>query len=465
MISTAAGFNVFKYDSPLVTMEQGSGWIVNGYFKLVHTINLDEYHKALTIIEDGMREMAQSPMKTIIELHLNITKLRLSELQGNKQRKPRSINWIGSAWKWIAGSPDAIDWDSILKTQNEIITNNNNQYVINEQIFNITRTSVNKVDEMIAYANSISKNINSESLEILTSNKLLVIKEQISEMVRASQMAKNGIVNTNLLDKFELERLISEEETLPYENSIEAAEYAKPSIYTNGTFLLYVLSVPKVNPQEYRVILARASSSKEKQVELQYKNFMLNKEETYGMTGNCFTINNTTICEKSMLKKLPEDGCDARLLKGGNANCHFIRNSAEIIELISDNTIFVTNFNGYLTSANETRSINGTFLVQLNNETLQIGNQTFTSKTFTKIQALPSVLTNVTSKGIKLNLEYIHALNQDNISHIKVLGTSFHISTTIEAVILGILAVTCYRIWKKITGTITIPNPDEAQKH
>ena len=64
-------------------------------------------------------------------------------------------------------------------------------------------------------------------------------------------MAKAGIVNTNLLDTLELERLISEEESLPYENLIEAAEYANPSIYTNGTILLYVLLVPKVISQKY----------------------------------------------------------------------------------------------------------------------------------------------------------------------------------------------------------------------
>ena len=50
-------------------------------------------------------------MKTIIEFHLNITKLRLDKLHGNKERKPLSI---------------------ILKSQKEIVTNNNNQYIINE---------------------------------------------------------------------------------------------------------------------------------------------------------------------------------------------------------------------------------------------------------------------------------------------------------------------------------------------
>ena len=128
------GFSVFKYDSLLLTMEHRSGYIFKGYFKLVHKINLDEF-----------------------------------------------INWIGSAWKWIAGSADAIDWGLILKSQKEIIiTNNNNQYIINDQILNITRSSIDKVNEIVMYINEISKCVNSENLEILASNKLLVLKEQIS---------------------------------------------------------------------------------------------------------------------------------------------------------------------------------------------------------------------------------------------------------------------------------------------
>ncbi|KAI8120096.1 hypothetical protein CVS40_8606 [Lucilia cuprina] len=186
--------------------------------------------------------------------------------------------------------------------------------------------------------------MDSENMEILLSNKILVLKEQISEIVRASQMAKTSIVNTNLLDQLEIEKIISEE-SLPYQNLIEAAEYAKPSMYTNGTILLYVISVPKVTSQKYRVILARATSLKGKQVNLRYHNLMVNEDETYGIIGYCFRIRNTTICETNKLRKLPEDGCDARLLKGGNADCHFITNMEEIVELLNDNTIFVTNFN------------------------------------------------------------------------------------------------------------------------
>lgn len=50
-------------------------------------------------------------IKGIIAFELEKIRIQLNELKGPETaRLKRSINWIGSAWKWIAGSPDATDW-------------------------------------------------------------------------------------------------------------------------------------------------------------------------------------------------------------------------------------------------------------------------------------------------------------------------------------------------------------------
>ena len=59
---------------------------------------------------------------------------RLNELINVNKRLTRSIDWIGSAWKWIAGNPDAADWNNILKSQEDVIENNNEQYKINKEL-------------------------------------------------------------------------------------------------------------------------------------------------------------------------------------------------------------------------------------------------------------------------------------------------------------------------------------------
>lgn len=441
-----------------MTIECGSGWIVNGNFKLIHAIDLDYFSQSLSKITDAVdQDLAQKPIKSIIEFHLNQTRLRLDELQKQNTRKVRSINWLGSAWKWLAGSPDATDWDTVLRSQNEIIANSNQQYVINRSLFNATNEAIERVNDLITYVNSIEKGTNAGNPEILMLARALVLREQISEIVRAAQMAKAGIVNTNLLNQDEIERIILEEQVLPYSNLIEAMEYAKPSVYTNGTLLLYVLSVPKLRTDRYRWLAARATSLHGKRVNLQYRNLLVNEDETYGVANDCYSINNATICEMSSIKKLPEDGCLARLLKGGDASCQYEPHEGEIVELVDDNTIFVTNFVGAIQGSNQSKTLNGTYLIQLSNETVYIGGQVFSSRTARSPQALPPVLSNVTLEGLQPNLKYIHGLSLENISRLSKLGQIFHISTGVEIIFLSVLTIACYIIWKKLTADIHLP--------
>ena len=132
-------------------------------------------------------------------------------------------------------------------------------------------------------------------------------------------MAKTGIVNTNLLDRLELERLISEIQLkLPNMRSLQYIQTER-TVSAKGNIL---------------EILARSASSEGKQIDLKFKNFILNEDETYRIIENCFTIGNATIYEKSRLKKLLNDSCESRLFKAGNADCHFIKNNASLIELI-----------------------------------------------------------------------------------------------------------------------------------
>ncbi|XP_036332476.1 uncharacterized protein LOC118743820 [Rhagoletis pomonella] len=363
------------------------------------------------LIESTQHDIRSEAVRTVLQFHLNQTKLRLDELQISKSRRRRSIDWIESAWKWIAGSPDAADWDYILRSMNDVVVNNNHQYRVNEKLFNVTREAIEKANEMMLHINAINKNISEENLELLDLSKVLILKEQVSEIVQACQMAKSGIINTNLLDRDEVQRLLIEEDSLPYQNTIEAIEYGSASVYSNGSILLYVLSIPKVKPDGYRLLTTRAAIIRGQHVELNDKKMLVNEEETFGLNEDFPSISNTTICSPKSLTKLPEDGCLARLVKGGDAKCHFEPDNNVIVEMIADATIFTTNFQGPLKGRNYSAVLNGTYVILLNNETVMVGNQTFTSKSVRTVQALPPALVNVTSDGLNLNLEYIHGLS------------------------------------------------------
>ncbi|XP_055920276.1 uncharacterized protein LOC129951933 [Eupeodes corollae] len=190
-------------------------------------------------------------------------------------------------------------------------------------------------------------------------------------------MAKNGIVNSNLLDSEEINTIVNELETLPYQNVVEAVEYGRPSVYCNGTLLLYVLSIPKIDPKVHHLITVHAAIRNNKQVDLDYSRLLLSHDATYGLNEDCDNIGNTSVCNENILKKLPENSCISRLLKGGNALCNYKTTNEEIIEMIGENTVFLTNFNGSILNKNSSIPLEGTYLIQLDNEMVQIKDKTY----------------------------------------------------------------------------------------
>ena len=101
-------------------------------------------------------------------------------------------------------------------------------------------------------------------------------------------MAKGHIINTNLLEEEEIDRIVSEVESLRYQSTILALEHGRPPIATN------------VNNH--------------KQVKLPFDRMLMNQVETYGLLGDCASIRNITICEGNALKKVVWRLQDRRLL-------------------------------------------------------------------------------------------------------------------------------------------------------
>lgn len=454
-----AGPQIYEFKGAIATIKRGQGRIINGTFNLVHVINLENYDEALKQIIPLVEKVnSTNLMKPQLEFQINQIMESLKKLRGTSSRmQKRSINWIGSAWKWLAGSPDATDWDNILKSQNELIDNNNRQYKINREVMKVT-------NEVIGNYNLILKEIKGmdQHLEQITFNKLGIIKEPLNEIVLAAEIAKRGIVNTNLLSRAEIQKILKETEVLPYFSEIEAIEYAQPKVVTNGQTILYVLSLPKTCNQQYDHVLARSTIKDSKQVHLEYEELFI-KDNIYGLQGKCDTMNNVTICNRSKLKKLDKEHCIFQLLKGKNAKCDFIFNKEEIIEAIDDNTIFLSNFNGEVTSGNNSRHLIGSFIIQHNNVTVQVKGQTFINKVVTIPQVLPAIFqTNLTEANIKLNLDYIHDLHLNNTHHIQNLFSNDSISLTTDIIILLTIIIFIMVILKYVRRTTIDPATEQS---
>lgn len=457
-ILTPHAAQIFRYDTSIVTLRAGNAWTINGNMKLIHVINLEDY----TIIANNVTTIVQkhlppSQNKDIINYYLAQVQERLTELKGISNKKKRSIDWIGSAWKWVAGNPDATDWNEVLKTQNAIITNNNEQYKINTQLLNATNEVVQRTNELVSRMNEIGKGNEAERIGQGTINQVLVLKDAIDDIVRACQMAKSGIVNTNLLDRTEIEEIITEMETLPYSNAIEAIEYGEPTIYTNGTLLLYIVSIPKLKKDFYHRLIVRPAIKSNKQIELQFNEILISQNETFGVRSPCLYINNITVCRKSSLSQLPEESCVPRLLKGGTANCQYRTVKAQIVEMITSDMVFLTNFIGVISTRDHSELLNGTYLIQLFNETILLGNETFSSTSISTIQPLPPVLTSVTNERLLVDIDQVHNISLNNIDRIHYLKIRSNLSLGGHIGIIIMMSVCLGILWYKITRRLNLP--------
>ena len=137
-----------QYRSPLVTFKYEKGWLVDGRFNLVIVINLGEYecllNQTVAMLE---KVIVGEKTKMVINFHIDTISSQIDTFMGKYRKQKRSINWIGSAWRWLAGNQDAADWDNVLKSEQSIVENNNHQYVINDRLF---KKVISKVNTMVA---------------------------------------------------------------------------------------------------------------------------------------------------------------------------------------------------------------------------------------------------------------------------------------------------------------------------
>jgi len=268
-------------------------------FKLAHVIDLKEIQNIIDKTTEETSVVTDTRVASLICHYLEEASNGITRMT-SAHRAPRSIDWLGSAWKCVAGSRDASDWNTILQSQSNVIENSNQQIQINTRLFDATHDSLQKLDVMMARVNSIDGELH---LATILMQKAMILLKQVDEITRACQLAKASVVNTNLLDQKEVETLLAETRSLPYQNVVEAVEFAELSILTNGTCLLYVLALPKVVDTKYKLMLLYPTITEGKQVVLEYNRMAVDPQETYAVLGNCNIYNHETSIKNSNTRK------------------------------------------------------------------------------------------------------------------------------------------------------------------
>ena len=186
-------------------------------------------------------------------------------------RQKRSFNAIGTAWKYLAGSPDHDDLEIITKALDDLTENNNKQFTINRD-FN------ERINKIISTTNQIVNSIKEnnfliDEIILLYQNKLRLIKEELINVKYAILWAKSNVVNSILLNKSETKTIFEElnKENIPFKNIDEALEYATIDVFINKTNLLYIVKVPLTTIENYTNMFIKAVKKENIVINLKYK--------------------------------------------------------------------------------------------------------------------------------------------------------------------------------------------------
>lgn len=143
--------------SQLIPIKTGTAVLQNGTFKIIHVFNIEEYESAFGDISNRLNEINKThPLLPFLKFELMKSESDLRKLKPFKKQK-RAIDALGTAWKWLAGSPDHHDKEIIINKINEQLENNNKQLIINK-VLNDRIKQLSLITNNIIKATSENKN-------------------------------------------------------------------------------------------------------------------------------------------------------------------------------------------------------------------------------------------------------------------------------------------------------------------
>lgn len=457
-------------NSQIITWNAGLAKLQTGTFKLIHIIETNEYQKLINTLQETFdRDVSPNHFLQPL-LQREITELQ-SYIDRVKPRSKRSLDFIGSAWKWIAGNPDHEDFEILTKKTNKVLKNNNKQVIIN-------KLTIDKINELTRVTNGILESVNKshngnnslkEQLGMILKYKLDTVKEELTNIQHAMHWAKVGVVNSFLLTSEEI-RIVKEilnNDYIPFINLEQAFEFAEIKIASNHDSIIYILSIPTTHINSCSKMLVKPIKFGKYINKIKYSNILICDSVMYGMKNACKSYNNITICNKNNLDDLESDMCLANLIKSKTANCSLINNqNIPTFEEISPGTILLNQFNGTILINAEPQNLNGTYVIQFCNTSVTIANYTYNFFEKTHLQTLPAILQpKFLNQNIEetLSLEMVKEIRANNTEAIDLLddkhrkGLAASLGLSLMAISTIVIFLIKSNVMKRRSKTVIIP--------
>ena len=270
-------------NSQLLILDEGTSQIQDGTFKIIHQIDTHTLTKNIPI---------SNSINPILRSEIGQIRTILRRLTPKVQQK-RSLDFLGTTWKWIAGSPDHHDLDILTDNINNVLQNNDRQEIINQKFLD----RINEISEMnnnVIKAIQESDRLNIE-IEMELKYKLDLIKEELTNIEHAIHWAKANIVNSFILTNLEVKTIGKINNKLNYGSVEEILEFSDVRIATNGTIIIYIISLPMTTEENCKSLRIKEIKKENKVVKTKYAIIVKCAKITYGITNNCKAYNKKKI--------------------------------------------------------------------------------------------------------------------------------------------------------------------------
>lgn len=405
-----------------MTIENGVAKIQNSSFKIIHVINLEQYKPILGEIKRTLLNELTDDVDSYPFIVHEIQQAETTLKRLTPTRTKRSIDALGTAWKWVAGTPDHEDFKIISDQMNNLLENNNRQVIINRLI-------EDKLNDLVNRTNVITNALRSydqmkTDISNLLQMKLKIIKEELINVDYAIQWSKAGIINSFILSELEMKitKDFFEEQKMPYVNIIEAIEYGEVKIASNGLTLIYIINLPKTNEENCKRLIVKTVKKNNSILKIPTNNVIACKDSIFEIISECKLFDEISICKSSNINNITNNKCLPNLLTGQPSIC--TRNNAQhipLVEEISSGILLLNSYNGSISIDEKVTTIRGTFLIKFHNVIIKIDGRTYENKQISLANPLPAIIQpgNITAVfeeilSLKM-LKEMHSLNTKEI--------------------------------------------------
>lgn len=338
---------------------------------------------------------------------------RLLQTLHVNRRSARSLDILGSALKFIAGTPDHGDMELLTTREELLVQNNNRQTIMNSAI----QDRINELTERVNAIQNIrgSNNIGEDDLVMfeLVAMRNGEIISYLNNLALSIILARENIIHPAILDSIDLEKQFeSGKVPISINNKLRVSNV---TVLQKDSIIYYVIKFPIfTNFCEYLRIYP-----------VIHNNFILKLEidqaskcHDYTLpVTSCVSVGTTKICRETTSL------CLSQLLNNNSASCNTqSADNVPPVQWITDGLILLNNVHGTNISEGSTLRVNGTFLVTFTDNVTINGTQYQRTQKWKKtpIPHPPKTLNiNRTGHEELITLPYIHRLNLENTDYIE----------------------------------------------